>query len=122
MAPGTLGNSLKRWRSRTRGPLAGYFAKQLSTPLTIVPIYPQNDDSAGLSFAFDIAMGVRREDAILREKLNAVITRRQAEIRQLLQRYGIPILDSFDRAEDEGAKRSKLGIEIHNSRHFYHGD
>jgi hypothetical protein len=42
-------------------------------------------------FSFDIAMGVRRDDRDLREALNAVISRRQADIRRILSAYGVPL-------------------------------
>jgi hypothetical protein len=45
-----------------------------------------------MAFAFDIAMGVRREDRMLREALDAIIVRRHAEIRRILTSYGVPLL------------------------------
>src|SRR4029078_7654996 len=38
------------------GPVAGYFAKQQSKPLAIVPV-SDRDAHTGLRFSFDIAMG-----------------------------------------------------------------
>jgi mxaJ protein len=72
------------------GPLAGYFGRREPTPLDIVPVTPDRD-GASLVFAFDIAMGVRREDQHLRGALDAIIERRRGEIRQILQSYGVPL-------------------------------
>ena len=51
------------------GPLAGYFAKRASAPLKIVPISPEVD-SPSLPFAFDICLGVRKEDKALLDELD----------------------------------------------------
>jgi quinoprotein dehydrogenase-associated probable ABC transporter substrate-binding protein len=73
------------------GPLAGYFAPRQQAPLQIVPVSPQIDIPF-LPFVFDIAMGVRRDDASLHDALDAVIVRRRAEIETILKRYGVPIV------------------------------
>src|SRR5262249_16699476 len=73
------------------GPLAGYFAKQASTPLSLVPVTPRQD-SPSLRFVFDISMGVRREDQALRAELDQVIAWRRTEIRRLLEQYGVPLV------------------------------
>ena len=72
------------------GPTAGYFARREPTPLDVVPIDADNDGPS-LPLAFDIAMGVRRNDAALREALDAFIVRRSAEIRRILITYGVPL-------------------------------
>jgi len=72
------------------GPLAGYYARKEPAPLDVVPVTPERD-SPSLAFAFDIAMGVRREDAALRDALNATIARRGPEIRRILTSYGVPL-------------------------------
>jgi quinoprotein dehydrogenase-associated probable ABC transporter substrate-binding protein len=72
------------------GPLAGYYARREPMPMDVTPIAAVGD-SAVLPFVFDIAMGVRRDDAALRDALNATITRRAVEIRQILHTYGVPL-------------------------------
>jgi quinoprotein dehydrogenase-associated probable ABC transporter substrate-binding protein len=72
------------------GPLAGYYARREPTPMDVTPIAVFGD-SAVLPFVFDIAMGVRRDDAALRDALNATIARRAVEIRQILHTYGVPL-------------------------------
>ena len=73
------------------GPLAGFFARQQSVPLEIVPVSPQVDVPF-LPFVFDISMAVRRGDDSLRTRLESVLERRQADIRRLLEEYGVPLL------------------------------
>src|SRR4051812_16333881 len=71
------------------GPLAGYYAQRQSTPLDVRPI---TAGSSALSrFTFDIAMGVRRDDTLLRAALDDVITRRGSEMRRILRAYGVPL-------------------------------
>jgi ABC-type amino acid transport substrate-binding protein len=73
------------------GPLAGYFARREPVPLDVVPVSPQID-LPFLPFVFDISMAVRRGDDSLRARLDAVLERRQREIQQLLESYGVPLL------------------------------
>jgi len=75
------------------GPLAGYFARQSSVPLRVVPVSPEVDVPY-LPFVFDIAMGVRRGDTVLRDSLDAVIARRQRDIDRILVDYGVPRADT----------------------------
>jgi mxaJ protein len=73
------------------GPLAGYAAKHSAVPLTVTLI---DDDGhfAPLRLQFDIAMGVRRGDHALREKLDHVIADSRSEIDALLRSYGVPLV------------------------------
>jgi mxaJ protein len=71
------------------GPLAGYFARLQPEPLVVDPVSPEVD-LPFLPFVFDIAMGVRRDDAALQERLDRILVRRAAEIDALLDEYGVP--------------------------------
>ena len=71
------------------GPLAGYFARKAEHPLRITPVQPWLDGPQW-PMVFDIAMGVRREDAELKAELDAVLQRRRPEIAALLAQYGVP--------------------------------
>ncbi len=72
------------------GPLAGYYARFEPTPIDVTPIAMKHTDPAS-PFSFDIAMGVRGDDGALREDLNGIIGRREADIRQILRAYGVPL-------------------------------
>lgn len=73
------------------GPLAGYFAQKSPVPLEVVPI-TDTEDYRPLIFQYPIAMGVRKGDDALRERLNQVIERRHDDIQALLARYGVPLV------------------------------
>ena len=70
------------------GPLAGYFAAREASPLDVRPI-EQTPDAA---LAFEIALGVRRDDLARRETLNDVLRRRATDIDRILDRFGVPRL------------------------------
>jgi quinoprotein dehydrogenase-associated probable ABC transporter substrate-binding protein len=71
------------------GPLAGYFAAKEPTPLVLETVHPQID-TAGLPMAFDISMGVRRGDKLLKEQVNRVLEEKQAAIDAILTEYHVP--------------------------------
>jgi len=69
------------------GPLAGYFAKRESTPLTLAPIA---DESTTLPLEFSLSIGVRADDMALRDELDAALVRERAPIARILHEYGVP--------------------------------
>ena len=71
------------------GPLAGYFARRQPVPMTIVPVSPQIDVPF-LPFVYDISMGVRRDNPMLKAEVEAVLVERRAEIDAILEEYGVP--------------------------------
>lgn len=71
------------------GPLAGYFARRVHVPLSIVPVSPQID-GPWRPFVFDISMGVRNGNQAFKDELEAVLERRHAEIERILDDYGVP--------------------------------
>jgi mxaJ protein len=70
------------------GPLGGYFAKRATVPLEVVPVSPAADPA--LPFTFSIALGVRKGDKPLHDELDAILTRKHAEIAAILDDYGVP--------------------------------
>jgi mxaJ protein len=76
------------------GPMAGYFAAQAPTPLTIEPIEPWRDDMVPM--AFSISMGVRRGDNALLKRLDDSLERNRAAISAILAEHHVPVLpDAF---------------------------
>jgi mxaJ protein len=71
------------------GPQAGYFAAHAGVPLR-VGVLPPPPEAAGLPFEYSIAMGVRRGEPQLRERLNDFIRRRQGDIDRILAEYAVP--------------------------------
>jgi mxaJ protein len=73
------------------GPQAGYYIKQVARPLRMHYVPPPRELKEQ-PFTFAIAMGVRRGDAALRDRLDDFIVRRSADIAQVLADYGVPRL------------------------------
>ena len=71
------------------GPLAGYFARKSPIALDISPV-PDDPANPQLPFHFDIGIGVRENDVALKKTLDDELRRRQSEIEQILQQFGIP--------------------------------
>ncbi len=78
------------------GPLAGFFASRETTPLTITPV-AKPTDPPGLRFTFAIAMGVRKNDTAFRDELNRILDSRRAEIKKILDDYGVPQVTEPDK-------------------------
>ena len=72
------------------GPAVGYFVKQQRVPMEMIPVPSGKTD---LPFAFNISMGVRPDDPVLRTQLEKALAKRQTEITRILQDYGVPLVE-----------------------------
>lgn len=72
------------------GPLGGYFAARQTVALQVTPM-ANDTDGPGVPFSYDISMGVRKGDRQLRQTLQDVLIRHQAEIERILRTYRIPL-------------------------------
>lgn len=72
------------------GPLGGYFAARQAVPLQVTQM-AKDTDGPGVPFIYDISMGVRKGDRRLRQTLQDVLDRRQAEIQSILRAYRLPL-------------------------------
>ncbi len=87
------------------GPIAGYFTKKRApSSLTVLPL---RERDPGSPFAFDISMGVRKGDQALKARLEAALDRRRAEIRQILDDFGVPVLDPVPPASTDDATKHR---------------
>lgn len=86
------------------GPLAGYFAKNAGRQLRVTPVEPEVDPS-GLPFTFAISMGVRKGNVTLRDQLEKILLDHGAEIRTILDEYGVPQLPLTSLASVPGVVR-----------------
>lgn len=75
------------------GPIAGYYAKKASPPLSVALLTKEKD---GPNMTYRIVMGVRRSDQEWKRQLNGLIAGNQKEIDHLLLSYGVPLLDERD--------------------------
>lgn len=73
------------------GPTGGYFARQSRVPISLTTIEPLADGPA-LPMAFDVSMGVRRDNVALRRELDAALDRHRPEIAAILREFGVPTL------------------------------
>jgi quinoprotein dehydrogenase-associated probable ABC transporter substrate-binding protein len=71
------------------GPIGGYYAKQASKPLTVIPLVHEH----GAPMDFRISMGVRHTDQDWKRTLNKLIAENQDAINKILISYGVPIVD-----------------------------
>jgi quinoprotein dehydrogenase-associated probable ABC transporter substrate-binding protein len=70
------------------GPQAGWFARRAAVPLEVAPVKPPA--GLGMPFEYAIAMGVRKGDTALRDRLDEVLVRRKADIEAILDDYAVP--------------------------------
>ena len=76
------------------GPQAGFFAQRARVPMRLVRLAAPTDLPRPQSFEFDIAVGVRRGDDTLRQRVQDALHRHQADIDQLLAEYGVPRVEA----------------------------
>jgi mxaJ protein len=73
------------------GPLAGYFASRSPAQLVVQPVTPELD--AGIwPMAYDISMGISRDEPLLRTQVDAILAREQPAIEHILDNYHVPRL------------------------------
>jgi mxaJ protein len=70
------------------GPTAGYFSHRSPTPLRIEAATPESD--ARWPMAFDISMGVNRNNRELLDQINASLEREKLVISAILKAYHVP--------------------------------
>jgi mxaJ protein len=73
------------------GPMAGYFATRESVPLRVTPLR-ERGDGPDAPFVFAVSMGLRPADSMLARRVGSVLARRRAEIRRILEEYGVPLV------------------------------
>lgn len=76
------------------GPIAGFYAKKSSQPLTVTPLVKE---AKGPRLAYRITMGLRSNEPNWKKQLNDLIKKNQPEINTILASYGVPLLDEQDR-------------------------
>jgi mxaJ protein len=70
------------------GPLAGYFAAHQPVAMEVVPLA----GPASIPLAYAMTLGVRPQDAALRDELNRALAAEKEEIARLLANYGVPVV------------------------------
>jgi quinoprotein dehydrogenase-associated probable ABC transporter substrate-binding protein len=90
------------------GPIAGYWAKQQSVPVEVVPLTGEN---IGARMDFRITMGLRRNEPEWKRVLNDFIGGHEAEIQAILLDYGVPLLDEQGRQIKAAADTRQGALE-----------
>ncbi len=73
------------------GPIAGFYASQHAAQLEIVPLTA--DDTEELRVVYRITMGVRPGEVEWKRLLNTFMKEKKLEIEQILEGYGVPLVD-----------------------------
>jgi mxaJ protein len=90
------------------GPLAGYFARRSTVPLSLAPAAAPAD-LPDFPFAYDIAIGVRRGDTALRDRIDAALARNRAGIVRILDAYGLPRVAPDPSGAGKTAASARMG-------------
>jgi len=70
------------------GPQAAWFAHAARVPMTLARVAPPA--GVAVPFEYSIAMGVRKGDTALRDRLDALLVRRKPDINAILDAYFVP--------------------------------
>jgi mxaJ protein len=96
----------------TWGPLAGYFAKQHPSPaIEIVAL----EDETVEALTYEFSMGVKKGQSDLKSRLEGALERRAADIRKILEDYGVPLLPLKPPGETNDEKRPPPGSHRHDT-------
>ncbi len=88
------------------GPLVGYFVRQHpSPPLEVVAL----SDDASLPMTFEYSMGVKKGARELKARLEEILQGKEADIRNILKDYGVPLLPLKPGGETAEEKRPPAG-------------
>ena len=82
----------RRRKSRSRrclGPNRGIFAAQDAEPLSVIPVKTAPDDASQEPMAFDISMGVRKGDVVLKQEVEQALARERPAVDAILAQYHV---------------------------------
>jgi mxaJ protein len=95
------------------GPTAGYFVKNHPSPaLEITPLA----DEAREALAYEFSMGVRKGERELKARLEAVLDKKAAEVKGILEEYGVPLLPLEPAKESAEEKRPPPDSHRHDTQ------
>jgi mxaJ protein len=94
------------------GPMVGYFAQQHPSPaLVMVPLADESSEA----MTFEFSMGVKRGNRELKTRLEGALDKREADIKRILEDYGVPVLPLKPPGESAEAKPEPPGSHRHDS-------
>ena len=71
------------------GPFAGWFKTMKGAPITILPVNLMDDD---VPLEFDLSLGVRPTNVVLKYALDYALEANRDEIEKILRDYGVPLV------------------------------
>ncbi len=71
------------------GPFAGWFPKMKGAPLSVLPVNLMDDD---VPLEFDLSLGVRPTNVVLKFALDYALEANRAEIEKILRDFGVPLV------------------------------
>jgi quinoprotein dehydrogenase-associated probable ABC transporter substrate-binding protein len=86
------------------GPQAAYFARRQPVTLAMTAVRAPAE-LATVPFEFSMSMGVRKSDAALQAELDAVITRRRADLQAIMIEYNVPLAETALASQPARASR-----------------
>ncbi len=75
------------------GPFAGYYKTVKKAPIDIQPVNMMEDD---FPLEFELGIGVRMSDRLLKYKIDLALEDKKAEIEKVLRDYGVPLVKCSD--------------------------
>jgi mxaJ protein len=93
------------------GPMVGYFARQ--NPSSGIEMVPLGDDSSE-AMTYQFSMGVRKGNRELKTRLEGALERREADVRRILESYGVPLLPLKPAVESADEHRAPPGSHKHD--------
>ncbi|WP_374088207.1 substrate-binding domain-containing protein [Methylomicrobium lacus] len=97
------------------GPIGGYFAKKYGKALRVTPA-PVDADMPEQPMAFDMALGVRKDDKAFAAQLEKSLKRKQRAITKILTAYNVPIIKSIKGATVSPSDKDRPAPHHHNKR------
>ena len=71
------------------GPFAGWYATGKGEPITVLPVNLMDDD---VPLEFDLALGVRPTNAVLKYALEFALDEKREKIEEILRSFGVPLV------------------------------
>ena len=75
------------------GPFAGFLKAKQGAALTLQPVNLWDDD---IPMEFDLAIGMRKTDAVLKYAVENALEEHKTELEQILRDYGVPLVQCSD--------------------------
>ncbi len=92
------------------GPIGGFFAKKYGEDLVVTPV-PADAQMPSMPFAFDMAMGVRKDDKALAAQLEKSLERKRREIQNILTAYHVPLIKPITGATPSETDKDRVVLQ-----------